>query len=34
VIEGTLSLPTADPSDPSLSYVTFALSSHYPEVRR
>jgi hypothetical protein len=34
VIEGTLSLPTADPSDPSRSYVTFALSSHYPEVRR
>ncbi|HEX4122197.1 MAG TPA: hypothetical protein VH619_16390 [Verrucomicrobiae bacterium] len=34
VLEGTLSLPAADPSDPSRSYITFALSSHFPEVRR
>jgi O6-methylguanine-DNA--protein-cysteine methyltransferase len=34
VIDGTLSPPTADPSDPSRSFVTFALVSHFPEVRR
>jgi hypothetical protein len=34
VLQGTLSLPAADPSDPSRSYITFALESHFPEVRR
>jgi hypothetical protein len=34
VIEGTLSQPTADPSDPSRTFITFALVSHFPEVRR
>jgi hypothetical protein len=34
VFEGTLSAPTADPSDPGRAFVTFALASHFPEVRR
>jgi hypothetical protein len=34
VFDGTLSAPTADPSDPSRTFVTFSLASHFPEVRR
>ncbi|MGA2176176.1 MAG: hypothetical protein ABSH38_14465 [Verrucomicrobiota bacterium] len=34
VLDGTLSPPSADPSDPSRQFVTFALVSHFPEVRR
>jgi hypothetical protein len=34
VIDGTLSPPTVDPSDPSRSFITFALVSHFPEVHR
>ena len=34
VFDGTLSAPTADPSDPSRTFITFALASHFPEVRR
>jgi hypothetical protein len=34
VFEGTLSAPTADPSDPGRSFITFALASHFPEARR
>jgi hypothetical protein len=34
VFEGTLSAPTADPGDPGRAFITFALASHFPEVRR
>jgi hypothetical protein len=34
VFDGTLSAPTADPSDPGRAFITFALASHFPEVRR
>jgi hypothetical protein len=34
VFDGTLSPPTADPSDPGRAFITFALASHFPEVRR
>lgn len=31
VLDGTLSQPVADPSDPNQRFVTFALVSHFPE---
>jgi hypothetical protein len=31
VLDGTLSQPSVDPSDPSKQFVTFALVSHFPE---
>jgi hypothetical protein len=31
VLDGTLSQPSPDPSDPSKQFVTFALVSHFPE---
>jgi hypothetical protein len=34
VFDGTLSAPSADPSDPGRAFITFALASHFPEVRR
>jgi hypothetical protein len=34
VFDGTLSAPSADPSDPGHTFVTFAVASHFPEVRR
>ncbi|HUD48596.1 MAG TPA: hypothetical protein VMR33_17315 [Candidatus Baltobacteraceae bacterium] len=34
VFEGTLSAPTADPSDPGRAFITFSLACHFPEVRR
>ena len=33
VLDGTLSPPAADPSDPSRTFITFSLASHFPEVR-
>lgn len=34
ILDGTLSSPAADPSDPTKQFVTFALVSHFPEARR
>jgi hypothetical protein len=34
VLDGTLSAPAADPADPGRAFITFALASHFPEVRR
>jgi hypothetical protein len=34
VLDGTLSAPTADPSEPGRAFITFSLASHYPDVRR
>jgi hypothetical protein len=34
VFDGTLSAPTADPSDPGRAFITFRLVSHFPDVRR
>jgi hypothetical protein len=34
VFDGTLSPPTADPGDPGRAFITFAVASHFPEVRR
>jgi hypothetical protein len=34
VLDGTLSPPSVDPTDPSRQFVIFALVSHFPEVRR
>ena len=34
ILDGTLSAPTADPSDPSRQFVVFKLTSHFPEARR
>jgi hypothetical protein len=31
VLDGTLSQPSLDPSDPAKQFVTFALVSHFPE---
>jgi hypothetical protein len=33
VLDGTLSTPAADPTDPSRQFVTFSLVAHFPEVR-
>jgi hypothetical protein len=34
ILGGTLSAPTADPTDPSKLFVVFRLASHFTEVRR
>jgi hypothetical protein len=33
ILDGTLSAPTVEPSDPSKQFVTFKLAAHFPEVR-
>jgi hypothetical protein len=33
-LDGTLSTPTADPSEPGRAFITFSLASHFPDVRR
>jgi hypothetical protein len=34
ILDGTLSAPMADPSDPSKQFVVFRLTSHFPETSR
>jgi hypothetical protein len=34
ILDGTLSAPTVEASDPNRQFVTFRLASHWPEVRR
>jgi len=34
VLDGTLSTPTVDPSDPGKQFVVFKLASHFTEVKR
>jgi hypothetical protein len=34
VLDGTLSAPTVEASDPNRQFVTFKLASHWPDVRR
>jgi hypothetical protein len=34
VLDGTLSAPTMEASDPNRQYIVFRLASHWPEIRR